>query len=179
MAKATSIMRKHGNYSDGGLHLHLHLQYLCCQTADDVRKIAEVYRTFQFPRLNISFDRAVCRTDFDDGAAGMHASLIVLLDQDSNSRLQTFVAGIEDAIAAAGVNLTIRRRQQQPFHAMLGSVHTPRPATPPAAYRGSLYPVADALADINAQIRPGTWDTEPVIVQDATLNAPTGARFLS
>eukprot|EP01047_Picozoa_sp_COSAG01_P018023 COSAG01_NODE_966_length_12397_cov_146.646528_21_plen_44_part_00 len=43
------------------------------------------------------------------------------MDQASNARMQAFVAQVEDKLAAAGVNLTVRRRQQQPFHSTLGA----------------------------------------------------------
>ena len=50
-----------------------------------------------------------------------YTSVIVLLDNSSNARMQTLVAGIEGKLEAAGVNLTVRRAQQQPFHSTLGA----------------------------------------------------------
>jgi hypothetical protein len=168
MAKAATIMRKHGTpiNTEEGAGLHVSLEYLCCQTKDDAHKVQELYKQMQFPRLNVSFDRAVCRTDYDDGASGMHASVIVLLDSASNAKMEAFVSRVENAIAAAGVNLTIRRRDQQPFHSSLGSVHIAKPNA--IAETNSSYPIAEALADITNQIKPGAWHAEPIIIQNVT-----------
>ena len=49
--------------------LHVSLEYFCCQTRADAMKIESVYHTLDIPPVNVTFDRAVCRVDYDDGAS--------------------------------------------------------------------------------------------------------------
>jgi hypothetical protein len=61
----------------------------------------QFFITSQFynrPQIPISFDKAVCRTDYDDADRGMYTSVIVLLDKESNARMQSFVASVEQTI---------------------------------------------------------------------------------
>ena len=69
MLRAGGIMQKHGTVIDteSGDGLHVSLEYFCCQTAADAGRIAKLYKGFAFPALNVTFDRAVCRVDYDDG----------------------------------------------------------------------------------------------------------------
>ena len=132
-----------------------------------------MYGRLELPPVNVSFDSAVCRVDYDDGAeAGWYTSVIVLLDNSSNTRMERVAAAAEAAIAAAGVNLTVRRRAQQPFHSTLGAVHLAHAAADASGAPNLVpsYPIAAALADINTAIRPGTWHQEPITLSTVRLH---------
>ena len=154
MELAGRIMRKHGAVVDteAAGSLHMSLQYLCCQTAADAGRIKNVWDGMVWPDLNVTFSHAVCRVDYDDSPDGLYTSVIVLVDNASNTRMEQFVAHVEGEIAAAGINLTVTRKQQQPFHSTLGAVHT----------NTTNYDIGAALAEINSAIKPGAWHSTPV-----------------
>ena len=167
MAKAGTIMKRHGRVLgiESGPELHVALQYVCCQSAHDSKIISQLYEATTWPSLNISFDRAVCRVDYDDSPAGLYTSIIVLLDEASNARMESLVAGFERRIEAAGVNLTVHRRQQQPFHSTLGAAHT----------NVSGFDIQAALKDINGQIPPGHWHSGPIQIQKVKFSVSSAS----
>jgi hypothetical protein len=73
MAKAGAIMRQHGHVlsTESGPELHVTLQYFCCQSHHDGQAIQRIYRDMEWPSLNVTFDRAVCRVDYDDAPSGL------------------------------------------------------------------------------------------------------------
>lgn len=178
MARAGDIMREHGHVIDTerGAALHVSLQYLCCQTARDVAIVADVYKQHTWALRNLTFERAVCRTDYDDAGRGMYTSVIVLLDAPSNARMEALAASLEDEIEQRGVKLTQRRAQQQPFHSTLGAVHTKRPNGADKGAAAAAYPIVDAVQDINRQIP--IWHAEPVVVGTPKFSASAGPAAL-
>ena len=95
----------------------------------------------------------------DSGAEDVdHLSVIVLLDDASQTTLHAWVAEIEAQIRAAGVDVHVPRTEQEPFHATLGVVSA------------ASYPAEAALADINEAIPPGTWSPIPITLDVASIN---------
>jgi len=74
-----------------------------------------------------------------------HVSIIVLLDEESEQRMMSWVGEVEAAIVAAGVPIHTSRDQQEPFHTTLGVVN------------GSSFPMEQALAAIKKLVPYGTW----------------------
>ena len=100
---------------------------------------------------HVRFDRVACRLDKPG-----HISFILLADSASNERLQQRAATVERAVEKAGVKLSFRRRQLEPFHITVATT---------TKMIGS-FPFARALAKINN----GTvW---PVL--DLALPVPVG-----
>ena len=50
-----------------------------------------MYSEIEWPPINVTYEKAVCRVDYDDGEAGLYTSVIVLLDNASNARMEAFV----------------------------------------------------------------------------------------
>ena len=66
-------------------------RYFCCQAPGDEAVIKRVYSEIEWPPINLTYEKAVCRVDYDDGEAGLYTSVIVLLDNASNTRMEAFV----------------------------------------------------------------------------------------
>ena len=95
---------------------------------------------------SIKFDRVETRIDNPkkDGSVN-HYSICVFLDEESNERILDWVGRVEDKIGEAGVELSSRRKDQEPFHSTLAVVD------------GRSYPVEEVMAKINSLIPPGNW----------------------
>lgn len=78
--------------------------------------------------------------------------------------MEQYVSNVESKIAAAGVNLTVMRKSQQPFHSTLGAVHT----------NTTNYDIAAALDEINAVIKPGRWHSTPVLLKTPSFSTYPG-----
>eukprot|EP00729_Bicosta_minor_P014599 gene14599-32424_t len=139
MERAGGIMRKHGTVVDteAAGSLHLSLQYLCCQSMEDAVKVEKVWNSMEWPLLN---------------------------ENSSNTLMEQYVSNVESKIAAAGVNLTVMRKSQQPFHSTLGAVHT----------NTTNYDIAAALDEINAVIKPGRWHSTPVLLKTPSFSTYPG-----
>ena len=72
-------MRQHGHVlgTESGAELHVSLQYVCCQSERDSTTVSTLYEETNWPIVNISFDRAVCRVDYDDSPRGLYTSIIL------------------------------------------------------------------------------------------------------
>ena len=76
---------------------------------------------------------------------GHHYSIIVLLDQESDDRMQSWVSEVEQRIREQGIPIRFSRSVQQPFHSTLGVVN------------GLEFPLETALAAVNTVVRPHSW----------------------
>jgi hypothetical protein len=151
MDTAGKIIQSFGDaHIEGGLDLHMSLNYLCCYSAVALATIRSVLERVQWPPLNVSFDRPVWRLNGHGTSAPTientdHMSMIVLLDAASERLMQTFVASVEAHIRAAGIDVHVPRVDQEPFHSTL------------AVASGDAFPAVAALAAVNAAVPPGSW----------------------
>jgi len=147
--------------TESGAGLHVSFNYLCCYTDAQKATARTVLELVQWPSLNISFGQPVWRLDnkIVSGSAAdtaHHLSIIVLLDDASNKRMEAWVATVEQMLRDAGVPIHLPRSKQQPFHSTLGVVN------------GLEYANEAALAAINDAIPPKSWTTANV-----TLSVPS------
>ena len=136
--------------SGGGLHVSF--EYLCCYSPAAQAAVREVLRGIDWPPLNISFGAPVWRIDNpivsqDPADTSHHFSIIVLLDEPSNARLEAWVATVEATLRSKGILVHLPRSKQQPFHSTLGVVN------------GLEFAMEAALEAINTAIPPHSWTT--------------------
>ena len=151
MASAGGVLKSFGQaHVEGGLNLHMSLNYFCCYDASELSTIRAVLERVQWPTLNVSFDRPAWRlnghgTGTPTIANTDHMSMIVMLDSASQTRMLAFAESIEARIRSAGIDVHVPRREQEPFHATL------------AVVSGTAYPAVAALEAVNAAVPPGSW----------------------
>ena len=137
-------------------HIHLSFNYFCCYSKTDTATIKRILHSFEWPAVEISYDRPVWRID-SDAADVDHYSAIVLLDEASQQRMQDVMLAVEAAIRSAGVDVHVPRSQQEPFHSTL------------AVVSGKSFPAIAALQAVNEAVPPGTWNSAGPI----TLSKPS------
>lgn len=135
---------------ESGGQLHVSFQYLCCYSPQQKASIRKVLSSLAWPELNISFSSPVWRIDntivpSSPKSKGHHYSIIVLLDQESDDRMQSWVSEVEQRIREQGIPIRFSRSVQQPFHSTLGVVN------------GLEFPLETALAAVNTVVRPHSW----------------------
>lgn len=152
MLLAGKELSKYGkpDSTESGDKLHVSFEYLCCYTDDEKNTIRSVLSNIDWPDLNISFSSPVWRVDnsinpSSSDSRSHHYSIIVLLDDASNEKLQAWVAEVENKIRQKGIEIHVERKQQQPFHSTLGVVN------------GLEFPLETALKAVNAVVPPNTW----------------------
>ena len=155
MLAAGNVLRVYNSSikTESGTGLHVSFLYNCCYNDTAKGLISKVLSETDWVPQNVTFDRAVWRIDNGGAPAPTHYSIIVLLDEESNGRMEQWVAKVEAAIAAVGVSIHIARSAQEPFHTTLGVVD------------GTLFPVETALERVNQVVSPGTWTgTDPLVL---------------
>ena len=111
--------------------------YLCCYSKVQKAVARAVLASIKWPPLNITFGAPVWRIDNkivegnSTADTAHHYSIIVLLDQASNMRMEAWVATVEQKLRDAGVPVHLPRSKQQPFHSTLGVVNGPVVENPP------------------------------------------------
>jgi len=121
--------------------LHLSFQYHCCYNSTQIKRIGDALATVQWKPVPVRFKRIVC-------AASM---FVVLADAASQGALFGIVAALEEASAAAGVQVHRYRAEQFAFHASLFA----RPA-------GSA--VTAMLDCANGAVPDSGFASEPILV---------------
>ena len=132
-----------------GTRIHVSFNYFCCYTKSDQLKVEIALRKFQWPTIEVNFDKPVWRIDSDANTI-QHYSIIILLDDASQTKMHALMNDVEAAIRAEGVDIHVPRKEQEPFHSTLGVVN------------GANFPAITALNAINAAIPPGTWNKTPI-----------------
>ena len=151
MASAGDVLKSFGQaHVEGGLHLHMSLNYFCCYDPSELSTIRAVLEQVHWQPLNVSFDRPAWRlnghgTGTPTIANTDHMSMIVMLDRASQNLMQAFVASVEERIRSAGIDIHVPRREQEPFHATL------------AVVSGNAYPAVAALKAVDVAVPPGSW----------------------
>ena len=120
---------------ESGHALHVSFNYFCCYDPIRVDAIRDVLNTTTWPPLNISFQAPVVRVDntIVPGAksdTSHHFSVIVLLDEASNARMEAWVADVERALQRTATSTSF----WTVFRAVLSS--TPTPHAPCAMLNG-------------------------------------------
>ena len=138
---------------ESGAGLHVSFNYLCCYDILQRAAIRNVLHSIQWPPLNISFRAPVWRIDNTvvPGSkvdTAHHFSIIVLLDEASNARMEAWVATVEQTLRDHGLPIHLARSKQQPFHSTLGVVD------------GLEYAAEAALEAINKAVPPHTWTSQ-------------------
>jgi len=135
--KAIDIMEKYNGVesTDRGV-IHTSIQYLCCYSIITYTKWISVMENYGWESVNVTFDRAVCNMDNNDSD---HTSIIVLMDQASQTKMFSLVAGFEQEMEKHGITVKYPRSGMEPFHVTLGVVN-------------KKYPVDQVLAEINEQV---------------------------
>ena len=130
----------------GFMDSHVTFGYYCCQTAEELSRIRHVLEDWDWESSEetVGFSFATCAID---GPSIEHVSLILMLDAASNLKMNRLVQRVESAIEAAGVRLNVKRAEQEPFHTTLAVVN------------GSLYPVGEVVAALNARFPANSWET--------------------
>mmetsp|Transcript_15198 Transcript_15198/g.34480 ORF Transcript_15198/g.34480 Transcript_15198/m.34480 type:complete len:314 (-) Transcript_15198:15-956(-) len=127
---------------------HISFSYYCCYPEDQLSELRKVLAAWDGWRpRSVSLSHVTCAID---GPALDHVSFIIMLDQESNRRMQAWVAELEAHIRAAGLPIHLPRSYQEPYHTTLAVVN------------GTTYPVAKAVRALNARFRPGSWFAEPI-----------------
>ena len=141
-----------------GTHIHMSFNYFCCYSEEDLKTIHEVLTAYDWPtQLEVSFDQPTIR--IDSGADKVeHYSYILLLDEASQAKMHSVMDGVEAAVRAAGVDVHVPRRLQEPFHSTLAVVD------------GRNFPAVAALEAVNAAVPPGTWSGQagPLVLSTPT-----------
>lgn len=130
--------------------------YFCCYQKEDLKTLHAVLEGFDWPEVQVSFDKPTIRIDSDANDVS-HYSFILLLDEKSQKIVHDVMSKVEAAVRGAGVDVHVPRSQQEPFHSTLAVVN------------GLDFPAAAALQAVNAAVPPGTWTAGHSI----TLQAPT------
>jgi len=126
-------------------HIHMSFNYFCCYSKQDIATLHTVLAAYDWPTdLAVSFDQPTIRID-SDAEKVEHYSYILLLDEPSQAKMHSLMDGVEAAVRAAGLDVHVPRRQQEPFHSTLAVVD------------GRDFPAVAALAAVNAAVPPGTW----------------------
>lgn len=138
-----------GLKTDDDLDIHTSWMYLCCLTLDEHIRAAAALGAVKWAPVNISYSQAICNVD---------GSLILMADEASQAALGAQVAVFEAALVAAGIPVLVPRAEMEGFHLTIGTAN-------------STYPMAEALAAINAAVPPGTW-TSPFPLKDFVFFTP-------
>ena len=159
MEIADSAILKYGDATvtplTQGTHVHMSFNYFCCYSIEDKLTIKSVLREYDWPVTNVTFQEPVWRIDSDANNAN-HYSIIVILDDESQIKMQTLIEDVENSIRKAGVDIHVPRSQQEPFHSTLGVVS------------GKDFPAMAALQSVNEVVAPGSWNSAGPI----TLSKP-------
>jgi len=143
-----------------GTHIHMSFNYFCCYSEEDIQTLHEVLDAYDWStELSVSFDQPTIRIDSDAESVD-HYSYILLLDQASQAKMHSLMDGLEAAVRAAGLDVHVPRRQQEPFHATLAVVN------------GRDFPAVAALAAVNAAVPAGMWtgNQGPIVLSKPTWN---------
>ena len=159
MEIADSVILKYGDATvtplSPGTHVHLSFNYFCCYSKEDKHTIRSVLQKYNWPAINITYGEPVWRIDSDANQVD-HYSMIVLLNEESETIMQNLIEDVEAAVRAEGIDVHIPRAQQEPFHSTLGVVS------------GKNFPAIAALQSVNEVVPPGTWNSAGPI----TLSKP-------
>ena len=160
MEMADSAILKYGDSAtvtplSQGTHVHLSFNYFCCYSKEDKHTIKSVLNKYDWPLIDITFSEPVWRIDSDANDVD-HYSIIVLLDDESQTKMQKMIEDVEATIRAAGVDVHVPRSQQEPFHSTLGVVS------------GKDFAAIAALQAVNEVVPPGSWNSAGPI----TLSKP-------
>jgi len=150
MSQATSIAASYGVLipEHDILISHMTVQYLCCLSPEQFTDyISLISSQLKWAPFNVTFATVGCTTN----------SLIVWVDDNTQSELSKFVERIESLMIANGIPVNEPRSKEFPFHSTIGQV------------LGD-YPVAEAVAAINKAIP--VWNKDPIIIDSFTLLVP-------
>jgi hypothetical protein len=138
VGKAVKIARSFpGVQTDDALDVHITFEYICCVTLEEiVGKVFPALDAVEWAPINVSYSEAICNVD---------GSIILAVDDASQAALSAVVSRFEAAIKATGVPV-VPRATMQGFHTTIGTTN-------------ATYPMAEALAAINAAIPRGSWTT--------------------
>ena len=149
--------------SPGGLHreypwrYHTTLKYFCCYTPDEMFRLADALAEIAWAPVALRWSHFSCnsfvanRTDVD---------VLAVLDEDSNTRMQAWIGGIEAALTTAGIPIHKPRSEQTPFHSTLGGVDT------------SKTNVTELLETINGKLTDGVINRDMITIDWFFLDYP-------
>jgi len=150
VGRAVDVMRSFpGVLTDDRLDIHTTFMYLCCVTLEEIAlKVLPALDSVQWAAPNVSYSEAVCNKD---------GSIILMADAASQAAIGAVVARLEAAVVAAGVAV-VPRATMEGFHLTIGTTN-------------ATYPMAEALAAINAAVPPGSW-TAPIPLKNFAFLLP-------
>jgi hypothetical protein len=123
-ARAGFVIELARNFSAGVVlsnehFLHSTIQYLCCFNDEEYTLVAEAIRSVPFPGFSIGFDTLYCSQGY--GLPNV-ANLRVQYNATSQRIMGDYVAKVEGAMRARGLNVTRSRADMVPFHVSLVEV---------------------------------------------------------
>ena len=131
------------DYDIGGIHMTL--DYFCCYSPLELLAIDEIVKSFQWPKMTVSFDRVICTVNEDE--IGEHGNgnpdsieLMILLDDESQQKLLAVNQGLEQLMRNKGLIVNVPRRDNIGFHITLAHVDQTQ------------FPVNSMMEDINTEI---------------------------
>lgn len=151
MSKAEAIMREYNvdNRSiisqDPWPIMHTSLQYFCCQSASDKKKIVEVLHSYKWEPFNLTYASTACNIA-SDGVISLYS----VVDLPGQLLLWGLVGKLEELIEQAGVTLTVKRKEL--FHSTLGQVTAE-------------YPTDQVVQLLNQELKQGYNPMFPVQVK--------------
>ena len=150
VGRAVDVLRSFpGALTDDRLDIHTTFMYLCCVTLEEIAlKVLPALDAVQWAAPNVSYSEAVCNKD---------GSVILMADAASQAAIGAVVARLEAAVVAAGVAV-VPRATMEGFHLTIGTTN-------------ASYPMAEALAAINAAVPPGSW-TAPIPLKNFAFLLP-------
>jgi len=163
MDDAEFIMNATGGVQqlDVGIELHTSVNYFCCLTQEQLKKLADVLEAVNWSAFNISFDVAACNTNGDPWNLG-GISFVVFLDLASQKAMGQLASAVEAAALAAGIPIYRTRQEQEPQHSTLGTVDLQ-------------YPVDSVVSTINSKIP--VWSPQPISIDFFVLPDPFRVYF--
>ena len=148
MRAAGDILKQFGDVTaTTGSGLHMSMNYFCCYSEIDQMTIRSVLSDYEWPQVNITFDKPVWRVDSDDSSVD-HYSIIVMANEKSQKIMEALVADVENKVREAGIDIHVPRADQEPFHSTLGVVN------------GTTNPCQAAINAVVSAFPPGSWTSK-------------------
>ena len=134
--------------------------YLCgYDIAQYEKQVYPAIASVEWEPFNISFGQAVCNFDsYTSHGRSNSTSIILLLDNSTQTVLSALVQRFEQAIRAQGLPVS-PRSEMEPFHCTLAVV-------PPG------FPVSEALDAVNAQFKDWTDGQGPILISEIASLLP-------
>ena len=98
--------------------MHMSLDYFCCYDPYEIRAIQAMAESFEWPSVDVKFEKLICTVNFDDERADL-TELMLVVDEQSQNKLLPLITQFEQQMADTGVLVHVPRSENIRFHVTL------------------------------------------------------------